>query len=170
MSELKQEILAHIRELNIVTYAVTKLASGEESDYYIDVKKTYGYPGLLKMIAIAMAEDLDKGTTCLAANGVGGIPLSTALSLQTDLPVAFVRTDQKGHGLRREVDGYRVTGEDNVSVVDDVFTSGSTLREVLLVIDASQAQVVNCHTVVKRGEGQLSVPLKHLFEANEILN
>ena len=56
-----------------------------------------------------------------------------------------------------------------VVLVDDVFTTGGSLRKMIEVIRSTGAEILGCYVVVKRGEGELEVPLHYLFVAEDLL-
>jgi orotate phosphoribosyltransferase len=88
--------------------------------------------------------------------------------LQTGLPASFIRDSEKNHGLGGMIDGYIPEANDVAAVVDDVFTTGSSLRETIEIILSTQAEKSSCHVVVKRGEGELQVPLFYIFDVNDL--
>ena len=93
-----------------------------------------------------------------------GIPIGTALSLISDIPLVIIR--KRKYGLPGEVEVSQVTGYsrsqlflngikkgDRVVVVDDVISSGGTLLAVLKSLEVAGASVKDIVVVVKRGEG-----------------
>jgi len=50
---IKDEILEVLPKVeDVITYEPVELASGQISEYYIDIKKLYGYSGVLQNFAI----------------------------------------------------------------------------------------------------------------------
>src|ERR1700751_5807089 len=82
-----------------------KLRSGQISNRYFDKYRFEGTPSLLKPLARAMAELIPSDTEILAGLELGGIPLVTAISLETGLPAAFVRKEAKTYGTCRAIEG-----------------------------------------------------------------
>jgi orotate phosphoribosyltransferase len=62
----------------------------------------------------------------LAGLELGGVPIATALSLETGLPVAFVRKLAKTYGICRFAEGASVESR-RVLIAEDVVTSGGQL-------------------------------------------
>jgi len=77
-----------------------KLRSGQISNEYFDKYLFESEPKLLKEIAGQMAKLIPDGTEVLAGLEMGGLPIATALSLQTGIPAAFVRKRLKTMGRR----------------------------------------------------------------------
>jgi adenine phosphoribosyltransferase len=119
-------------------------------------------PGLLREIVIriirkANIEDVDKIVTPAAM----GIHISTAVSLMTDIPLVVIR--KREYGLNGEValsqqTGYSdnemyindVTEGDRVLVLDDVLSTGGTMKAVLGALDGIGADVADVVAVIKK--------------------
>lgn len=80
-----------LRDEEIVLRKKVILSAGEDSNFYVDVKKAYGKPRVLSAMANAMNDVMSEKTTCIATRGYGGIPLATALSLIRDVPLTIIR-------------------------------------------------------------------------------
>ncbi len=118
------------------------LASGAESNLYVDCKQTALHPeGALALgVHLLKAVEAIEAATGRTAVGVGGMsigadPLSTAVSLTAlalgrHLPAFMVRKDPKGHGTEVYVEGRRnlPNGSPVILLEDVVTTGGSTLR------------------------------------------
>jgi adenine phosphoribosyltransferase len=119
-------------------------------------------PGLLREIVIriirkANIEDVDKIVTPAAM----GIHISTAVSLMTDIPLVVIR--KREYGLDGEValsqqTGYSdnemyindVVAGDRVLVLDDVLSTGGTMKAVLGALDGIGADVADVVAVIKK--------------------
>ena len=138
------------------------LASGQKSDVYIDVKKAYGDPSLLRELADGMIDLLGKDVTCVAGSDYGGLALSAVMSVRKNLKLTMVRKEPKGYGLRNQIEGYVPKEIDRVAVVDDVFTTGGSMLKIIKVL-AGQTNVEGAYVVVKRTEDEFLYKLKWLF-------
>ena len=63
-----------------------KLRSGAISDTYFDKYRFEGDPKLLQRVARRMLELVPAGAEILAGLELGGVPIATAMSLQSGLP------------------------------------------------------------------------------------
>ena len=99
------------------------LRSGQIATEYFDKYRFEADPVLLADIASAMVPLLPAGTEVLAGLELGGVPITTALSLRTGLPAAFVRKEAKTYGTARLAEGADIVGR-RVTVIEDVITTG----------------------------------------------
>ncbi len=138
------------------------LASGRESDFFIDCKQA-----VLSAEGHALVGDVLLSTVrsalpaCAAVAGVelGGCPLASAVALTsftrgTPLDALYVRKDAKDHGTRRLVEGSaRLPAGSAVALLEDVVTTGgSTLKAADKLRDAGFV-VVGVIALVDRLEG-----------------
>src|SRR4051812_46731355 len=86
------------------------LRSGQIATEYFDKYRFEADPVLLADVAAAMVPLLPSGTEVLAGLELGGVPIATALSLQTGLPAAFVRKEAKKYGTARLAEGADIAG------------------------------------------------------------
>ena len=125
-------------------------------------------PELLREITVRILRrvdltEVDKIVTPAAM----GIHISTAVSLSTDIPVAIIR--KRSYGLEGEVSLSQVTGYsesemyindveagDRVLVLDDVLSTGGTMRAILDALTEMDAEIVDVLAVIKKaGENKL---------------
>lgn len=126
----REELAQRIYEISNLT-GEFELRSGAIADRYFDKYRFEADPVLLREIAKAMAPMVPAGTEALAGLEMGGIPLATALSLETGLPALFVRKAAKAYGTCKLAEGGAVAGR-QLLVVEDVVTSGG---QILLSVD-----------------------------------
>lgn len=128
------------------------LRSGARSTEYFDKYRFEADPVLLRDLAAALAPLLPAGAEVLAGLELGGVPLATALSLETGLPAAFVRKAPKEYGTRRLAEGADVADR-RVVVVEDVITSGGQVLTSCADLRERGADVVRVLCVIDREAG-----------------
>lgn len=102
------------------------LRSGQYSDEYFDKYLFEANPDLLRKIAKGMCEQIPKDTEVLAGLEMGGIPLVTAIGLDSGIQCAFVRKKAKEYGTCKFAEGAPVSGR-NICIVEDVVTTGGQI-------------------------------------------
>ncbi len=135
-----------------------KLASGKESNYYINSKKVL-FNGEAVWLLGEILWELTKDLNIQAIGGleVGAIPMATAAVLhyqQQGLPLEgfFVRKQAKGHGSQERIEGVVEPGF-RVAVIDDVFTQGTSVLQAIAEVERVGASVVAVSCIVDRLEG-----------------
>jgi orotate phosphoribosyltransferase len=129
------------------------LSSGKRSKYYLDKWRFETDPKLLREIARALADLLPfPQPHRIAGVELGGVPLATALSLETSIPAIIVRRQAKEYGTAREVEGLWESGE-RVVLVEDVLTTASQAIAAARRLVAHGLDVVRIIYVIDREEG-----------------
>ena len=122
-----------------VKFGEFTLTSGAKSPYYVDVKQAMTDPPTLRAIGDAMAALSRQHGPFDAVGGMelGAVPIATAVSLATDLPLLVIRKGERAHGTGKRIEGPNPDGM-NVFVVEDVTTTGgSTVEAVQVLRDAA---------------------------------
>jgi len=125
-------------------------------------------PELLREITVRILRRVDlTKVDKIVTPAAMGIHISTAVSLSTDIPVAIIR--KRSYGLEGEVSLSQVTGYsesemyindveagDRVLVLDDVLSTGGTMRAILDALTEMDAEIVDVLAVIKKaGENKL---------------
>jgi orotate phosphoribosyltransferase len=157
----RDRLLALLREHSFARRKVI-LASGRESDFFIDCKQTVLLAEGHALVGdLMLAEARAFARTPIAVCGVelGGCPLASAVALVsfqrgTPLDAVYVRKQAKDHGSQRRTEGdaHLPRGSAVVVLEDVTTTGGSTLRAVERLREAG-LEVVGVVTLVDRLEG-----------------
>ncbi|WP_168879627.1 orotate phosphoribosyltransferase [Rhizobium sp. P28RR-XV] len=129
-----------------------ELRSGQISNRYFDKYRFEGMPSLLKPLARAMADLIPAETEVVAGLELGGIPLVTAISLETGIPAAFVRKEAKTYGTCQAIEGQDVAGR-RVTFIEDVISTGGAVKDAYHLAIGSQAHILAVVCAIWRGEG-----------------
>lgn len=143
---------------NALIFGKFTLASGEESNYYFDIKKAIFDSETIDLIATAILGHLkDEDFDFLGGMEVGAIPLIASVVLKSSKegrPISgfFVRKKLKEHGTRNRVEGWIEEGS-KVILLEDVTTSGSSVMEAVSVVEEMDCTVKKVITIVDREKG-----------------
>ena len=134
-----------LRLMRLLSYrrGIVTLASGKQSDFFIDCKQTVLTAKGHALVGSLLLKALQHLPEHEAVAGVvlGGCPLASAVSLTSHLTgrplqALYVRKEAKDHGTKRLIEGGVQRGM-RVAMVEDVITTGgSTLRAVETLRDA----------------------------------
>ena len=136
------------------------LASGKESDFYVDARLTTMSPEGLALIGpLALAALRKTGWRIDAVGGLtlGADPISYAISYASaasDHPLrAFtVRKEAKTHGTGKLLEG-PVRAGDHVAIIEDVITTGGSALRAIDAVRSAKAIVTGVLALVDREEG-----------------
>lgn len=145
------ELVDALKACGAVEYGTFTLASGKTSDLYVDIKRASTRPTILREIARRMAPHV-RGYDRIAGVELGAVPIAAAVALETDVPFLILRKEAKLHGTKRAHEGEMRAG-DRVAFVEDVVTTGGTLRGAIERLRAEGAVVDRAVAVVDREEG-----------------
>jgi orotate phosphoribosyltransferase len=177
----RQELLDLILEVSFRRGKIT-LASGKESDFYVDMRPTLMQPRGVALAGRLVYEKLGSGTPVDAVGGmaVGAVPLVTAVLAAaaaqdpaTALQGFFVRGQAKGHGTGRMIEGNFAAGQ-TVALVEDTMTTGGSTIKALDLVEKAGGKVARVLCIVDRGEGARSafaergIELETLFDRGDL--
>ena len=168
----RNELAKAIHDISHLT-GEFKLRSGVISNEYFDKYRFESPPELLGRIAKALAELLPPKVDGLAGLELGGVPLATALSLETGIPAFYVRKEAKTYGTCNLVEGGEVAGK-RLVVVEDVITSGGQVVKSTNDLLRCRAEIACVLCVVDRESGgreniaRAGFQLKALFSMTEL--
>ncbi len=137
------------------------LASGRESDFFIDCKQAVLTAEGHVLVGEAMLDALPVLGPCVAVAGVelGGCPLASAVAMTSfargaPLDAIYVRKDAKDHGSRRLLEGSsRLPSGARVALVEDVVTTGGSTLAATAKLRAAGFVVAGVVALVDRLEG-----------------
>jgi orotate phosphoribosyltransferase len=160
MPDARARLLELLRERSFARKKVV-LASGRESDFFIDCKQTvltaegHALAGELLLDAALSFGPVD----AIAGVELGGCPLASAASLTSFLrgfpkDAVYVRKDAKDHGSKRELEGNsRLSPGATLVLLEDVTTTGGSTLKAASKLRAAGYEVGGVVTLVDRLEG-----------------
>jgi orotate phosphoribosyltransferase len=153
----KLELARLVTELAVVRGKVT-LASGVESDHYVDLRRATLHHAAAPLIGRLMRQ-LTADWSYVAVGGLtlGADPVAVAMlhSAAADgivLDAFIVRKAAKPHGLQRRIEGVEVRGQ-RVLAVEDTSTTGASVLSAVEALKEAGATVVGVATVIDRDTG-----------------
>jgi orotate phosphoribosyltransferase len=141
----------------LAKYAVMRgdfvLASGKRSSYYINIKKAYTKPEVLREIVAEMEKKLRSlDYDYLAGVAVGAVPIVACTALAVDKPFLIVRKEKKGYGTGAKIEGEWEKGK-RVVLLEDVTTTGGSVISAAVALRGEGLICDDVIVVVDREEG-----------------
>ena len=152
-AEKRDSIILSLHEIGAVRFGEFKLHSGRVSPIYLDLRLLASYPAVLCQVAAAYVPILSElKFNLLAAMPLAGLPIGTAVSLQTDIPLIYPRQTLKAHGTGKQIEGSWSAGQ-RVVAIDDLITSGDSLLQGIAILESAGLLVSDVVVLVDRQQG-----------------
>jgi orotate phosphoribosyltransferase len=129
-----------------------KLASGRHSGTYIEKFRIMENPPATAVLCGMIADHFrDAAPTVVVGPATGGIILAYETARQ--LGVRDVIAEKDGEGGMMFDRGFTIRPDDRVLVVDDVLTTGGSVRKVLELLQTLDADVIGVGFLIDRTNG-----------------
>ena len=168
----KVELAKAIYDVAYITGEFT-LRSGAVSHEYFDKYQFEARPQILKELANELVNILPDNYDLLSALEMGGIPIATAIAINTDDLVVFIRKEAKSYGTAKFAEGPDIKGK-RICLVEDVVTSGGQiiksaemLRQAGAIIEESIC-VIDRESGGKKALSDAGINLRALFTMSEL--
>lgn len=154
-----QERLVEILMERSVRHGRFTLASGRESDLYVDARQTTLSAEGSSLIAKMILERLAPGVVGVGGPVTGADPITgavVALSWLQQCPVHgfMVRKEAKDHGAGNQVEGRGgLPDSAKVCMIEDTVTTGGSLLKAITAVEDTGLEVAQVICVVDRQEG-----------------
>jgi orotate phosphoribosyltransferase len=163
MQDLYQDILGLVLNRAYERRRV-RLASGRESDFYIDCRQvTLTAEGVYKIAKyiLGLIQTEKMAVQAIGGPALGAVPVAAATSaLSYDpsysgapLDTFFVRAAAKKHGKGNKVDGPVLQEGLSLLLLDDVLTTGGSLLKAARAVQELGCRVEKTLVIVDRQEG-----------------
>jgi orotate phosphoribosyltransferase len=108
-------------------------ASGWTSPIYCDNRKTLSYPEIRNFIRDSFIQEIQasfRQVDMIAGVATGAIAHAALVAEKMELPLIYIRSSQKSHGMTNLIEGDITVGKQVVVIEDLVSTGGSSLNAV----------------------------------------
>ncbi|MBV8638890.1 MAG: orotate phosphoribosyltransferase [Candidatus Eremiobacteraeota bacterium] len=139
-----------------------RLSSGRHSNKFIQKFRILENPPLVEQVGRRIADAFrDAHPTVVVSAAIGGIVLGYEVARQLGTNGIFVEKEGGVAKLRRS---FHLTPHDRVLVVEDVVTTGMSVKEVIDVVRSHGAHVIGVGVIVERGAADFGVPTHALLK------
>lgn len=168
--EAKKTFFLECYQLEIIKFGKFTLKSGIESPFYVDLRPLASDPKILKSLSNFLLEILPlEHFDLLCGVPYAALPMATAMSLESDIPLIIKRKEAKKYGTKKLIEGIFSKGQ-NCLVVEDVITSGKSLLETIPEIENEGLKVTDIVVVLDRQQGGKELLEQHGFRVHTLFN
>jgi len=176
----KTELSRILHKIGAIKFGTFKLTSGRTSPYYIDLRIVPSFPDAFQRVCDMYVRLIETELGAPSFDRVGGIPtagipFASLVAYRMKKPFLFIRPRARLHGRERRIEGIIMPGN-RVLLVDDLITTGLSLRKAAKAIRAEGGVVSDALVLLDREEGgkerlkKDNVTLHYLLTAREAAN
>ena len=126
------------------------LTSGRHSDVYFEKFRVLAQPKVLSALCAEIVREFSEASVeYVAGPTTGGIIIAFEVARQMDVPAIYVEDENGAKTLRR---GQTVPSGAKVLVVDDVLTTGLSVRETIAAVEQAGGTVVGVGVLIDRSQ------------------
>ena len=151
-----------LRERGALLQGHFRLSSGRHSAQFVQKFRILEDPAVVEPIARELAAAFASASpTVVVSAAVGGIVLGYEVARALAVKAIFVEKEDGVAILRR---GFTLAPSDRALIVEDVVTTGGSVREVIEVVRASGAAIAGIGAIVARASLDFGVPFRALLD------
>jgi uridine monophosphate synthetase len=166
----KEQFLLKACRLGIIKFGNFTLKSGIPSPFYIDLRPLASSPELLKELSKFLLNSLqDSDFELICGVPYAALPMATAMSLESGIPLIIKRKEAKGYGTKKMLEGIFHEGQTCV-LVEDVITSGKSLIETIDEIEKEHLKINDIVVVLDREQGGVALLKNKGYKVHTLFN
>lgn len=156
MTTHAEDVLRRLRETAALLEGHFLLTSGLHSAGYMQCAKVLQHPQHAEVMGAGIAERVrDLSVDVVMSPAIGGIVLGHEVARALGVRAIFGEREQGQMTLRR---GFDLTPGERVLVVEDVTTTGGSVREVIELAQARGGTLVATAAILDRSNGTATFP------------
>ncbi len=144
--------LSNLVDIECIKFGSFTLKSGQQSPIYIDLRELVSYPYLLQQLANLFKEKIPSNIDRICGVPYAALPMATAVSLDCNTPMIIKRKEAKSYGGKKLIEGKFNKG-DKILLIEDVITSGISLEETIVELEAEGLVIEKILVVLNREQG-----------------
>ncbi|MEW5994546.1 MAG: orotate phosphoribosyltransferase [Candidatus Zixiibacteriota bacterium] len=150
----QEELLRLFEESGALLNGHFKLSSGRHSDVYYEKFTLLKQPAICTRICEEMASQFkDAGVETVVGPTTGGIIIAYDVARYLGVEAIYAEPGERGRIFKR---GFLLDKGQKVLIVDDVLTTGRSIREVIDLVDSYGADVVGICEMLDRSNGRVT--------------
>ena len=131
------------------------LTSGRHSASYFQCAKVLQHPEYLTAFSIMIADEFeDKKPDLIISPAIGGVVLGTEVGTQLGCRTIFAERKNGAMIIRR---GFDIKCGEKVLIVEDVITTGGSVKEVMNLVQSADAEILGIGVLVDRSNGTVDL-------------
>ncbi|MCY1713227.1 orotate phosphoribosyltransferase [Caproiciproducens galactitolivorans] len=150
----QQRVMEILQEAGVLLEGHFKLTSGRHSNKYLQCAKIFRNTKYSEELCAALAEQYQNDNVQIVIGpAMGAVQMAYEVSRPLHCENFFAERDENGKMTLRR--GFAVNPGDRVLVVEDVVTTGGSVREVIDLVKEAGGIVVGVGSIVDRTGGKI---------------
>ncbi len=147
-----------LREINVLQEGHFLLTSGKHSNQYMQCARILEYPEYtVELSSIIVEAFKDDNIDVVIGPAMGGVIFSYEVARQLGVKNLFAEREDGKMTLRRN---FSIPKGARVLIAEDVITTGGSVREVIEIVKAHEAELVGVAVLVDRSNGKIDFGCK----------
>jgi orotate phosphoribosyltransferase len=142
-----EQVLETLERTGAIQRGHFRLTSGKHSDVYAQKFRVLEHPRIARDLGRTMAQSFEHEFDVVASPAVGALILGFATALAADARFIFTERVDGAMAFRR---GFETEPGERVLVVEDVITTGGSVKEVLGLLRGAGANPVGVGALIDR--------------------
>ena len=159
----REEIIEMLKEAGVLLEGHFLLTSGRHSDRYMQCAKIFQYSKYSVPLCAELVEKYkDDNVELVIGPAIGAIQMAYEVGRQLGVKNIFAEREDGKMTLRR---GFTIEKGQRVLIVEDVVTTGGSVKEVMELVKEAGGEIVGIGSIVDRTGGTIDfgVPYKSAF-------
>jgi len=146
----REEVLEIYRKTNALLHGHFKLRSGLHSDSFLQSAAVFQYPEYAVQICNSLAQKIktDKKIDIVIGPAIGGVITAHEVAKALKARAIFGEKDGKDGMFLRP--GFEIQAGDNIVIVDDVLTRGTSVAKLIKLVEENKGNVVTSAFIIDR--------------------
>lgn len=146
----ERELMDVLEKYGAISKGHFKLSSGRHSDTYVQCARVLQYPRAGERLADEIASRYDASAIDVVVSpALGGVLIGYLVARSLDRRFVFSERKDGEMSIRR---GQEVVEGERTLMVEDVITTGGSLRELGRLVEQRKAKVAGIAAIIARGE------------------
>lgn len=153
MNKEVAKILLNIEAVHLSPDHFFTWTSGLKSPIYCDNRQIISYPEQRKYITqkfSALIKEKYPETQVIAGTATAGIPWAAWIADELGLPMIYIRSNAKGHGLKNALEGKAIEGQKAI-VIEDLISTGKSSIAAAKEITSANMQLQGVLSIFNYG-------------------
>lgn len=150
----EERVIEVLKEAGVLLEGHFKLTSGRHSNKYLQCAKVFRNTKYSEELCAALAEYYaDCGVEVVIGPAMGAVQMAYEVSRGLHCENFFTERDEEGKMTLRR--GFEVKPRQKVLIVEDVVTTGGSVREVIELVKQAGGDIVGVGSIVDRTGGEI---------------